>query len=256
MLLALAKGLHTYLRRQVQGRWQIGYDVMHLPEATAVVVGVGGIGGETARLCSELGMTVLGVDPRVSGPPKGVSELHRPDAIDHVLPRGDFVIMTAPETPDTLGLFDIDRFRLMKDSAFFINVGRGGTVVLHDLVQALREGELRGAGLDALRPNPCPKTIPCGGWRTLLSLPTWPVSAPTWRSAGPKFSSTTASGSVRAVRCATWSTRPTGSSRRLLLPLPPSAHFPVRPCVNRAARALARNPNGKPRGLCYAPGGR
>ncbi len=171
MLLALAKGLHTYLRRQVQGRWQIGYDVVHLPEATAVVVGVGGIGGETARLCSELGMTVLGVDPRVSEPPQGVSELHRPDAIDQVLPRGDFVIVTVPETPQTLGLFDIQKFRLMKNDAFFINVGRGGTAILDDLVQALQEGEVRGAGLDVFETEPLPKDHPLWSMENVIITP-------------------------------------------------------------------------------------
>ena len=171
IVLALAKGLHTYIRRQVQGRWEIGYDVVHLPEATAVIVGVGGIGGETARLCSELGMTVLGVDPRVSEPPKGVIELHRPDAIDQVLARGDFVIVTAPETPQTLGLFNIEKFRLMKKGAFFINVSRGGTTVLDDLVQALQEGEIRGAGLDVFDTEPLPAGHPLWDMESVIITP-------------------------------------------------------------------------------------
>ncbi len=171
MVLALAKGLHTYLRRQVDGRWRIGYDVVHLPESTAVIVGVGGIGGETARLCSELGMTVLGVDPRVAEPPKGVTELHRPDAIDQVLPKGDFVIVTAPETPETLGLFNIDKFRLMKKGAFFINVSRGGTAVLADLVQALQEGEIRGAGLDVFDTEPLPAGHPLWDMENVIITP-------------------------------------------------------------------------------------
>ena len=58
------------------GEWTKGYDTVYLPEATAVIVGVGGIGGETARLCAEFGMTVIGVDARVTEPPPGVSELH------------------------------------------------------------------------------------------------------------------------------------------------------------------------------------
>ena len=53
--------------------WKKGYDTVYLPEATAVIVGVGGIGGATARLCAEFGMTVVGVDARVVDPPPGVS---------------------------------------------------------------------------------------------------------------------------------------------------------------------------------------
>ena len=171
LLLALAKGLHLYVRRQLQGRWDGGYDVVHLPEATAVIVGVGGIGGETARLCAELGMTVLGVDPRVPEPPQGVSELHRPEALDRALHRGDFVIVTAPETPQTLGLFNVDKFRLMKNSAFFINVGRGGTAVVDDLVQALQEGEIRGAGLDVFDTEPLPEGHPLWDMENVIITP-------------------------------------------------------------------------------------
>ena len=75
----------------MSGVWQQGYPTTYLPEATAVIVGVGGIGGETARLCAEFGMTVLGIDPRLDEPTKGLAELHRPDALLDVLPRADFV---------------------------------------------------------------------------------------------------------------------------------------------------------------------
>ena len=59
-LLAFARGFQVYIPQQVEGVWRQGYPTSYLPEATVVVVGVGGIGGETARLCSEFGMTVLG----------------------------------------------------------------------------------------------------------------------------------------------------------------------------------------------------
>ena len=160
LLLAFARGLQVYIPQQVNRDWRPGYQTTYLPEATAVVVGVGGIGGETARLCSEFGMTVLAVDPRAPVAPQGVSELHRPDALDEVLPRGDFVIVTVPETPQTQGLFDLGKFRLMKPSAFFINIGRGATVILDDLVTALRSGEIAGAGLDVFQIEPLPQDHP------------------------------------------------------------------------------------------------
>lgn len=171
MVLALAKGLHTYIRHQIDGRWEPGYDVVHLPDATAVIVGIGGIGGETARVCAELGMTVLGVDPRVPAAPEGVAELHRPDALDEVLPRGDFVIVTVPETPQTQGLFDLGKFRLMKDGAFFINIGRGANVVLDDLAQALESGEIRGAGLDVFQTEPLPEGHSLWGMENVIITP-------------------------------------------------------------------------------------
>ena len=127
---------------------------MTLLESTAVIVGVGAIGAETARLCAAFGMTVIGVDPRRAEPPPGVTDLHRPEAFNDVLPRGDFVIVTVPESPETHGMFGAAQFRLMKNSAFFINVGRGATVVLDDLVAALKEGQIAGAGLDVFEVEP------------------------------------------------------------------------------------------------------
>ena len=115
-------------------------------------------------MCAAFGMTVIGVDARRSDAladvPWGVAELHRPDALDEVLPRGDFVIVTVPETPETQGMFGAEEFRLMKDSAFFINVGRGATVVLDDLVAALHGGEIAGAGMDVFEIEPLPADHP------------------------------------------------------------------------------------------------
>src|SRR5918996_161748 len=87
-VLAFARGLHYYLPRQLRREWRperLDTGVVHLPEATALIVGVGGIGAETARLASAFGMRVLGVDARRTEPPPGVAELHPPDALDDLL---------------------------------------------------------------------------------------------------------------------------------------------------------------------------
>src|SRR6185295_12449129 len=98
------RGLHVYLPQQQRREWRPAGresgDVVHLPEATALIVGVGGIGGEAARLASAFGMRVIGVDERRAGPPPGVAELHRAAALDTLLPQADFVILTVPHTPE------------------------------------------------------------------------------------------------------------------------------------------------------------
>ena len=144
---------------------------MHLPEATALIIGVGGIGGETARLCAAFGMRVLGVDARREDRPEGVAELHRPEALDRLLPEADFVIMTVPHTPQTEGMMDAARFKLMKRSAFLINIGRGMTVRLDDLNQALRDGDIGGAGLDVYEIEPLPSDHPLWTARNVLLTP-------------------------------------------------------------------------------------
>ena len=159
-LLAFATGLPAYHRSQLAGDWRPGERTVYLPDATAVIVGIGGIGGETAGICALLGITVIGIDPRVPEAPPGVAELHRPDSLDGVLPRADFVIVTVPESPKTQGMFGARQFRLMKDGAYLINIGRGATVKLDDLNAALRAGEIAGAGLDVFEIEPLPAGHP------------------------------------------------------------------------------------------------
>jgi phosphoglycerate dehydrogenase-like enzyme len=158
-VLAFARGFHDYIPQQLRGEWKPrpnNTGVVHLPEATALIVGVGGIGAEAARLAAAFGITVIGTDGRREVAPEGVAELHKPDALDELLPRADFVILTVPHTPATEGFMDRSRFRRMKRSAFFINIGRGGTTKLNDLVAALEAGEIAGAGLDVFEQEPLP----------------------------------------------------------------------------------------------------
>ena len=162
-VLAFARGLHHYLPRQLRREWRrdpLDTGVIHLPEATALIVGVGGIGAEAARLAAAFGMRVIGVDARRAEAPPGVAELHRPDALDSLLPRADFVILTVPHTPETEGFMHRARFQLMKRTAFFINIGRGMTTRLEDLAAAIQAGDIAGAGLDVFEREPLPADHP------------------------------------------------------------------------------------------------
>jgi phosphoglycerate dehydrogenase-like enzyme len=173
-VLAFARGLHYYLPRQAQRQWRPephDTGVVHLPEATVLIVGVGGIGAETARLAAAFGMTVLGVDARRRDAPAGVAELHGPDALDTLLPRADFVVLTVPHTPATEGFMNRPRFARMKRSAFFVNIGRGRTTRLDDLVAALRAGEIAGAALDVFEQEPLPADHPLWTMPNVLLTP-------------------------------------------------------------------------------------
>ena len=163
IVLAFARGLHHYLPQQLRREWlprPLDSGVVHLPEATALIVGVGGIGAETARLAAEFGMQVMGVDARRRDAPPGVRKLDGPEALDSLLPLADFVILTVPHTPETEGFMHRARFQRMKRSAFFINIGRGLTTRLDDLMAALRAGEIAGAALDVFEQEPLPAAHP------------------------------------------------------------------------------------------------
>ena len=173
-VLAFARGLHVYIPQQLRREWKKPGEnrgVVHLPEATALIVGVGGIGAATAQLASAFGMTVLATDARRTSAPAGVKELHKPEAIDTLLPRADFVILTVPHTPATEGFVNRTRFRRMKPTAFFINIGRGMTTKLDDLVAALKAGEIAGAALDVYEQEPLPAEHPLWTMPNVLMTP-------------------------------------------------------------------------------------
>ncbi|NJN82097.1 MAG: D-2-hydroxyacid dehydrogenase [Caldilineaceae bacterium] len=161
-VLGLARGLPYYMDAQRNRRWdkdarQSAY--IDLGSATALIVGVGGIGQEAAKLCNAFGMRVIGVDARWEFDAPAV-ERHGPEEVDALLPEADFVILTIPHTPQTEGTWNAARFAHMKAGAHFINIGRGKTTVLDDLVAAIEAGKIAGAGLDVFEEEPLPADHP------------------------------------------------------------------------------------------------
>jgi len=141
------------------------------------VIGLGGIGAETARRGLAFGMRVLGVDPKVAQAPAEV-ELFRPDRLQEVLGRSDFVVIAAPHTPATYKLFDRRRIGQMKKSAYLINVGRGVVVDLADLTAALAAGEIAGAGLDVFETEPLPAGHPLWKMANVIITPHTAAASP------------------------------------------------------------------------------
>jgi len=156
-MLALSRGLPDWVNAQKQSKWDKDarkHKYVNLPDSTVLINGVGGIGAETARLCSEFGARVIGLEPRseIDSP----AELHDPSELDALLPQADFVVTTVPHTPDTELMWNADRFKLMKNTAYFINIGRGMTASIDDLADAIESGEIAGAGLDVFEIEPLP----------------------------------------------------------------------------------------------------
>ena len=160
-MLALARGLPYYSAAQAEGRWDVGArqrGYVELSEATVLINGIGGIGAEAARLCAAFGCRVIGVDPDPYGDFEG--DLVAPSELDERLPEADFIVTTVPHTPETEFMWNAERFALMKSSAYFINIGRGMTCKLDDLVSALDSGSIAGAGLDVYEIEPLPEGHP------------------------------------------------------------------------------------------------
>ncbi len=158
-LLAFARGLPRLLADKREHRWR-HYPVTELRGATILVLGLGQIGLEVARLASAFGMEVLAINRRGAGESPYISELGTPDALMTLLPRADAVVVTLPLTDETEGLLDAQAIEGMKDGAILVNVGRGRVVDEDALVGALRGGKLRGAALDVFATEPLPPESP------------------------------------------------------------------------------------------------
>ncbi|WP_212525714.1 D-2-hydroxyacid dehydrogenase [Actibacterium sp. MT2.3-13A] len=163
MLLSMARNLPVYMRQQTRGAWErhlADEDILHLPESTVLVIGVGGIGAEIGRMLAAFGARVIGIDPRRSDCPEGTQEMHPPSELDRLLPQADAVVLTLPHTPESEGMFDAARLALMKPSALFVNIGRGATVRLDAVTEALRARRLGGVALDVFEEEPLPPEHP------------------------------------------------------------------------------------------------
>ena len=126
---------------------------------TVGLIGVGSIGGGAAQQLDKLPVHIIGVT-RHGRPHPHVHEMVAMDQLDEVLPRMDYVFVSVPSTPETLGLFDRDRLQSMKRGAGIINVGRGSTMDYDALAELLVEGHLSGAVIDVFDQEPLPSESP------------------------------------------------------------------------------------------------
>jgi phosphoglycerate dehydrogenase-like enzyme len=166
LLLGLTRGLHTAIRRPDYGlREPIRLEQRELFESTMGIVGFGGVGREVARRALAFGMRVIGVDIEDVPPEPGVPDIWKTDRLYEMLGLSDVVVIGLPLTKATRHLFTRDLFRRMRRTAILINVTRGEIIYGEDLLAALDEGLIWGAGLDVTDPEPLPPGHP------LWSLP-------------------------------------------------------------------------------------
>ena len=177
-ILMFARGLHTYLRRQLQGRWEPGAPVIHLADSTLGVIGLGGIGSQVARRGAACDMRVLAVDATRTARPDSVDALWSTDRLDDLLAESDFVVSCVPHTPDTVKLIGANQFKKMKNTAYLINISRGVVVDLAALTSALQNAEIAGAGLDVFETEPLPAGHPLWSMENVIVTPHTAGAAP------------------------------------------------------------------------------
>lgn len=169
LLLAVARRLPEGAVEVSEGRWGT-WDPWHLlgvdvHETTLGIVGMGRVGNAIAERAVGFGMDVVYSSPRTTG------DVGRLVEFEDLLRGSDHVVVSAPLTPDTRGMFNAGSFELMKSTATLVNVARGPLVDSDALVDALEAGEIFAAGLDVTDPEPIPGDHPLVGLPNCLIVP-------------------------------------------------------------------------------------
>lgn len=171
-LLMLARGFPHWLEAQRERQWRpLAQAPSDLATQTMVVVGLGAIGTEIARLGRALGLHVIGVRRSPATGDEPVDALVHPDALDEVLPGAHWLALAAPLTPQTERIIDRRRLALLPTGARVLNVGRGALIDEAAMIAALQDGRLAGAYLDVFEEEPLPSSSPLWGLPNVIVTP-------------------------------------------------------------------------------------
>ncbi|SEQ48007.1 D-2-hydroxyacid dehydrogenase [Piscibacillus halophilus] len=159
MLLQVYRNLPTFLENQREHVYDKRVKIEEISGKTMLIAGTGAIGQETARKAKAFDMKTIGVSR--SGDKKDYfDESYTNDQLNEKLPEADFVVNVLPSTPNTDKMFNEKHFKVMKEDAIFLNMGRGTTVNEDDLIKALKENQIRHAILDVFEVEPLPEDSP------------------------------------------------------------------------------------------------
>jgi phosphoglycerate dehydrogenase-like enzyme len=160
-LLAVAKDLPGMAAAQRARSWPtVRRPLRELHGQTLVLVGLGEIGREVARLGKALGMRTVGVRRSPGAPPPFTDEVHGADRLPELAGRADAMVVSLPLTRQTAGLLDRATIQRLPPGCIFVNIGRGGVVDEAALIDALRERRIAGAVLDVFATEPLPPDSP------------------------------------------------------------------------------------------------
>jgi D-2-hydroxyacid dehydrogenase (NADP+) len=163
LLFTLTRNLKGQISNMSKGKWEgVSMDsVFEMKGMTIGIVGLGGIGSQVARRARAMDMRVIAVDvvPKYKEQIGDICDevrLVQDNGLAWLIPRSDVVLISAPHTKVSEGMIGAEQFRMMKKSAYFLNVSRGKIVKTAALLDALKSGRIAGAGLDVVDPEPLP----------------------------------------------------------------------------------------------------
>ena len=179
MMIAWSRALLLQRDSQNRGEWVLHDVPSDLFDKTVAVFGLGGIGADVAKKCNAFDMKVIGVRRNTANKPDYVDEMYTLDQTNEVLAKADFVILAVPLTEQTYHLINRDTLKLMKPTAYLLNVARGEVVDTDALVEALQNKTIAAAGLDTVYPEPLPKDHPLWSMENVFITPHRANASPT-----------------------------------------------------------------------------
>lgn len=173
MMLTLAKRAYEMDTMVKGNQWaaRLGALPYDLFGKTVLIIGFGRIGTRTAKRCLAMEMNVLIYDPYKSAADIKAAGCEPVTSLEASLPRADFVSIHCPKNPETVGMFDAARLKLMKPTAYLVNTARGGIVDEKALHEALVSKKLAGAGLDVFEQEPPPAGHPLLALSNVITAP-------------------------------------------------------------------------------------
>lgn len=172
-MLYFAKDVPRLRRQQAAGVWE-QFDMLPVERKTAGIVGYGDIGREVALRARAMGMRVVALKrhPPAGGADAGpVAEFYPSEKLLEMLAQCDYVVVAAPLTAETRRMVGAAAFAAMKPSAVIVNIGRGPVIDEAALIEALRTGRIKAAGLDVFEQEPLPAGHPFYSMENVLLSP-------------------------------------------------------------------------------------
>jgi phosphoglycerate dehydrogenase-like enzyme len=188
-VLYFAKDFRRMIRAQQAGRWE-PFDITEVSGQTAGIIGYGDIGRAVATRLKPMGIDVLAVKrhgPYVYNVDPLVSRIYAPDQRLEMISRCDYVVVSAPLTPETRGMVGEAEFAAMKREAVVIIVGRGPVIDEAAMVRALTEGRIKGAALDVFDKEPLPEGHPFYRLENVLLSAHCADHTPDWQERAMQF---------------------------------------------------------------------
>ncbi len=171
--LYFAKDMPRVLAEQRRHRWE-RFASRTVRGKTLGIIGLGAVGSEVARLARAAGMRVVGTKRTTQGAgPEmyNVDALYPHEDLGAILAESDYLVVSVPLTPETVGLVGEPQIATMKQGAVLINISRGTVVDEPALIQALKSGQITGAALDVFAEEPLPADSPFWDMPNVLVTP-------------------------------------------------------------------------------------